>query len=262
MLLHTGMKVATWNVNSIRARRQHVIDWLDAAQPDVLCLQELKVADADFPYDQIRECGYESVTFGQKTYNGVAIVSRHPVSNVVRGLGDEEDDPQARLIGGDVLGVTILSAYFPNGGEVGSDKFEYKLRWMARLRQALGRRFEPETAQVALCGDFNVAPWDDDIGQLGEWRSSVLACDPVREALSSVASFGLEDVVRPFHPSGGVFSWWDYRGRGFERGNGLRIDHIYCTPQLARRTIGAVVDREERGRKTPSDHAPVVVEFS
>jgi len=255
------MKVATWNVNSIRARRQHVIDWLDAARPDVLCLQELKVTDADFPYDEIRECGYEAAVFGQKTYNGVAIVSRHPVSNVVRGLCDSEDDPQARLISGEVNGVTILSAYFPNGGEVGSDKFEYKLRWMGRLRDALAKRFDPAADQVALCGDFNVAPWDDDIGRLAEWRSSVLACDAVRDALCNVAAFGLDDVVRPFHPTGGVFSWWDYRGRGFERGNGLRIDHIYCTPTLAERTIGAVVDREERARKSPSDHAPVVVEL-
>jgi exodeoxyribonuclease-3 len=244
------------------AARDRLARRLDAAQPDVLCLQELKVTDADFPYDEIRECGYEAVVLGQKTYNGVAIVSRHPVSNVVQGLADGEDDPQARLISGEVDGVTIFSAYFPNGGEVGSDKFEYKLRWMARLRKALAKRFDPETDQVALCGDFNVAPWDDDIGRLTEWRSSVLACDAVRDALTNVASFGLHDVVRPFHPTGGVFSWWDYRGRGFERGNGLRIDHIYCTPKLAARAIGAVVDREERGRKSPSDHAPVMVELT
>ena len=253
------MKVATWNVNSIRARRQHVIDWLDAAQPDVLCLQELKVTDGDFPHEEIQECGYEAAVYGQKTYNGVAIVSRHPLSNVVRGLDDTEDDQQARLISGDVEGVTVFSAYFPNGGEVGSDKFEYKLRWIARLREALEKRFDPESDQVALCGDFNVAPWDDDIGRPAEWRSSVLACDAVREALAGLASFGLHDVVRPFHPTGGVYSWWDYRGRGFERGNGLRIDHIYCTPK---RAIGAVVDREERARKSPSDHAPVVVELA
>ena len=256
------MKVATWNVNSIRARRQHVIDWLDAARPDVLCLQELKVTDADFPYDEIRESGYVAEIVGQKTYNGVAILSRHPISNVVRSLDDGEDDPQARLISGEVNGVTILSAYFPNGGEVGSDKFEYKLRWMERLRQALAKRFDPRADQVALCGDFNVAPWDDDIGRLGELRSSVLACDAVRDALSKVEAFGLHDVVRPFHPTGGVFSWWDYRGRGFERGNGLRIDHIYGTSKVAERTVGAVVDREERGRKSPSDHAPVVVELA
>jgi exodeoxyribonuclease-3 len=262
MLLHTGMKVATWNVNSIRARRQHVVDWLDAAQPDVLCLQELKVTDADFPYDDIRDCGYEAAVFGQKTYNGVAILSRHPISNVVRGLGDDEDDPQARLISGEVNGVSVVSAYFPNGSEVGSDKYEYKLRWMARLGQTLARRFDATSDQVALCGDFNVAPLDDDIGRLSEWRSSVLACDPVRDALTRVADFGLRDVVRPFHPTGGVYSRRDYRGRGFERGNGLRIDHIYCTSKLADRTIGAVVDREERARKSPSDHAPVVVELA
>ena len=261
MLLHTGMKVATWNVNSIRARRQHVADWLDAARPDVLCLQELKVTDADFPYDEVRECGYEAAVFGQKTYNGVAILSLTPLSNILADLGDDMDDPQARLISAEVDGVTILSAYFPNGGEVGSEKFEYKLRWMGRLRDCLKKRFDPTVDQVALCGDFNVAPFDDDIGRPAEWKSSVLACEPVREALGSIASLGLQDVVRPFHPMGGVFSWWDYRGRGFERGNGLRIDHIYCTPALAKRTIGAVVDREERGRKSPSDHAPVMVEF-
>ncbi|MBT8451728.1 MAG: exodeoxyribonuclease III [Deltaproteobacteria bacterium] len=256
------MKVATWNVNSIRARRQHVLDWLDAAQPDVLCLQELKVAEGDFPYADIQDCGYEAAVFGQKTYNGVAILSRRPMSSVVEDLGDAEDDPQARLISAEVSGLTILSAYFPNGGEVGSDKFEYKLRWIRRLREALSRRFDPRADQVALCGDFNVAPFDDDIGRPSEWRSSVLACDAVRDALTELASFGLEDVFRPFHPSGGVFSWWDYRGRGFERGNGLRIDHVYCTPKLAQRTIGAIVDREERARSSPSDHAPVLVEFA
>jgi len=256
------MKVATWNVNSIRARGQHVIDWLDAVQPDVLCLQELKVTDADFPYDEIRDCGYAAAVLGQKTYNGVAILSRHPISNIVRGLDDGDRDPQARLISGEVEGLTILSAYFPNGGEVGSDKFDYKLRWMERLRQALSKRFDPKTDRVALCGDFNVAPSDDDIGRPTEWRSSVLACDAVREALEDLASFGLRDVVRPFHPTGGVFSWWDYRGGGFERGNGLRIDHIYCTGKLAERTIGAAVYREERARSSPSDHAPVMVEFA
>ena len=254
------MKVATWNVNSIRARKQHVIDWLDAARPDVLCLQELKVAEDEFPYDELRECGYDAAVLGQKTYNGVAIVSREAATNVVRGLEDGDDDLQARLISAQVDGITVLSAYFPNGGEVGSDKFDYKLQWMGRLRKALEARFDPETDQVALCGDFNVAPFDDDIGRPKEWRQTVLACDAVREALTDLASLGLRDVVRPFHPAGGVFTWWDYRGRGFERGNGLRIDHVYCTPRLAERIIGAVVDREQRAQKSPSDHAPVLVE--
>ena len=260
MLLHTGMKVATWNVNSIRARHQHVLDWLDARQPDVLCLQELKATTDAFPFEEVRECGYEAAVFGQKTYNGVAILSRHPIQHVIEGLGD--DDPQARLISAEIEGVTILSAYFPNGGEVGSDKYAYKLQWMDRLARLLEERFDAGDDQVALCGDYNVAPWDDDMGRPGEWRDSVLANDTVRGALSKVASVGLQDVVRPFHPQGGLFSWWDYRGRGFERGNGLRIDHIYCTPALAKRTIGAVVDRPERARKSPSDHAPVIVEFA
>jgi exodeoxyribonuclease-3 len=227
-----------------------------------LCLQELKATAEEFPFDEVRASGYEAIVFGQKTYNGVAIVSRYPFTNVQEGLGDDEDDPQARLLSADIEGMTVFSAYFPNGGEVGSDKFDYKLRWMERLRRLLSTRFDPEVDEVALCGDFNVAPSDDDIGQPAEWRASVLACDSVREALDDVASFGLQDVVRPFHPQGGVFSWWDYRGRGFERGNGLRIDHVYCTPKLADRTIGAVVDRQERARKSPSDHAPVIVEFA
>lgn len=262
MLLHCEMKVATWNVNSIRARQQHVIDWLDAARPDVLCLQELKVRDDDFPFESIAESGYEAAVFGEKTYNGVAIVSRYPLQDVERGLNDGEEDPQARLISARIEGITIFSAYFPNGGEVGSEKFDYKLRWMRRLRALLEKRFDPETDQVALCGDFNVAPRDEDVARPAEWRSSVLACDAVREALEDLASFGIHDVVRPFHPQGGLYSWWDYRGRGFERDNGLRIDHIYCTPKLAERAIGAIVYREERGRKSPSDHAPVMVELA
>jgi exodeoxyribonuclease-3 len=255
------MKVATWNVNSIRARREHVMDWLDAAQPDVLCLQELKMTEAEFPFEELRESGYEAAVLGQKTYNGVAILSRRPIEDVQRGMEDGEDDPQARLICARVEGASIISAYFPNGGELGSDKYAYKLRWMERLRRWLDTQFDASADEVALCGDFNVAPWDDDIGRPEQWRSSVLACDEVREALDGIASFGLHDVVRPFHPQGGVFSWWDYRGRGFERGNGLRIDHVYCTPRLADRTIGAIVDRRERGRKSPSDHAPVMVEL-
>jgi exodeoxyribonuclease-3 len=254
------MKVATWNVNSIRARHQHVMDWLDARQPDVLCLQELKAPSSDFPFDEVRECGYEAAVLGQKTYNGVAILSRYPVANVREGLGGE--DPQARLISAEIEGITILSAYFPNGGQVGSDKYQYKLEWIARLRDQMKERYDLQSDRVALCGDYNVAPWDDDIGRPAEWRDSVLANDTVREALNDLESLGLQDVVRPFHPQGGVFSWWDYRGRGFERGNGLRIDHIYCTPALAERTIGAVVDRQERARPSPSDHAPVIAEFA
>ena len=253
------MKVATWNVNSIRARHQHVMDWLDARQPDVLCLQELKATTEDFPFEEVRECGYESAVFGQKTYNGVAILNRYPLANVNQGFGD--GDPQARLISAEIQGLTVLSAYFPNGSQVGSDKYAYKLQWIARLRDWMKERFDPRSDRVALCGDYNVALWDDDIGRPAEWRDSVLANDTVRDVLKDLASVGLEDVVRPFHPQGGVFSWWDYRGRGFERGNGLRIDHIYCTPTLAARAIGAIVDRQERGRPSPSDHAPVMVEF-
>lgn len=255
------MKLATWNVNSIKARKDRALSWLEQHQPDVLCIQELKVEDKGFPKSEVEALGYHCAIHGQKTYNGVAILSRTPPEEVTQGLGDGVDDTHARLISAKVDGVRILSAYFPNGQEVGSDKFAYKLEWMKRLRAYLDTHCDAHADEVALCGDFNVAPFDDDIARLKEFQGGVLACDEVRDALAAIRDFGLVDVFRPFHPDGRVYSWWDYRGGGFERGNGLRIDHVYATARLARRSIGAIVDREERKGKLPSDHAPVVVEF-
>ena len=176
-------------------------------------------------------------------------------------MSDGIEDEQARILTARVDGVRILSAYFPNGQEVGSDKYAYKLEWMKRLRKHLDERFDADSDELALCGDFNVAPFDDDIARLKEFRNGVLACDEVRAALQVIEAFGLVDVFRPFHPDGKVYSWWDYRGRGFESNNGVRIDHVYATKRLARRCIGAIVDREERKGASPSDHAPVIVEF-
>ncbi|MCA9529936.1 MAG: exodeoxyribonuclease III [Myxococcales bacterium] len=260
------MRVATWNINSVKARHERLLGWLERCRPDVLCLQELKVVDEAFPSLAVKALGYDAVVHGQKTYNGVAILSRTPPEDVHVGLGDDVDDPQARLVSARVSGVHIVSAYFPNGGEVGSDKYAYKLRWMQRLRDYLDRRFDARRDQVLLTGDFNVAPEDDDVARPDAWANGVLTHPEVRDALEHVRAFGLQDTFRPFHPRGGVYTWWDYRGRGFERGDGLRIDHHYATPALAARAIGATVDRRERApsediNEGPSDHAPVIVEY-
>ena len=254
------MKIATWNVNSIRAREERLFSWLDREQPDVLCLQELKVQDSDFPIAELETAGYTAAAYGQKTYNGVAILSRSAITNVVRGMGDEVDDTQARLIQADVAGVRIISAYFPNGKQVGSDKYEYKLAWMARLAAHLDGLASPTTALV-LCGDFNVAVDDADVAFPEKWHDSVLCHADARAALERIRQWGFIDVFRQHNPDGGVYSWWDYRMLGFPKGNGVRIDHIYATAPMAERCTDARVDRNERKGKKPSDHAPVIAEF-
>lgn len=254
------MKIATWNVNSVRARHDRLVAFLARHSPDVLCLQELKVEDEAFPADAVRDAGYHAAVFGQKTYNGVAILSRTPPTEVERGLGDDVNDPQARLVAATVEGVRVLSAYFPNGSTVESDKYAYKLSWMARLGAHLRRRYQPDQP-LALCGDFNVAPHDDDVKNPDAWRGSVLCHPEARAALESVRAFGLVDVFRKHHPAGGVYSWWDYRMLGFPKNDGLRIDHVFCTEALAARSAAATVDRDERKGKLPSDHAPVLITF-
>jgi len=256
------MLVVTWNINSAKAREERLLAFLDRWKPDVVCLQELKVVDEAFPDEGVRERGYEPVLFGQKTYNGVAILSKHPVSDVHRGLEDDVEDDHARLVSARIQDVHVLSAYFPNGGNLGSEKYAYKLQWMERLREYLDRRFDPAKDHVALCGDFNVAPFEDDVAQPEKLEGTVLANPEVREALEHIRAFGFVDVFRPFHPKGQVYSWWDYRAMGFERNHGMRIDHVYCTVALAGRVIGAAVARKEREGKGASDHAPVLVELS
>ena len=251
------MKVATWNVNSIKVRADRVVDWLEFHRPDVLCLQELKVDADNFPEPAFTDIGYHCAVHAQKTYNGVAILSRQEPTDVTTGLSD----PQARIVSAKVGQTTIISAYMPNGQHVGSDKYAYKLAWMSELHAELGARFDMTSDAVALCGDFNVAPFDDDVSRLDDFKDGVLTSAEVRGALNDIAALGLSDVFRPFHPDGGVYSWWDYRGGGFERNIGLRIDHVYASQPLAKRAIGAMVDREERRAENPSDHAPVMVEF-
>ncbi len=254
------MKIATWNVNSIRARLERLLQWLEKECPDVLCLQELKVTDDDFPFDAIQKAGYRAAVHGQKTYNGVAILSREEPERIERGLMDDVDDPQARLLAADVGGIRIVSAYFPNGAEVGSDKFVYKLEWMERLGKYLDRLLGSGNS-VFLCGDFNVAPDDKDVAHPEQWQDTVLCVPEVRQALERIRERGFEDVFRKHHPQGGIYSWWDYRQLGFPKNNGLRIDHLFATPELAVRCVSARVDRDERKGKGASDHAPVIAEF-
>jgi len=254
------MKIATWNVNSIRAREERLLRWLAAAQPDVVCLQELKVTDDAFPMEAVRGAGYEAAVFGQKTYNGVAILARSEPVEVERGLGDDVDDPQARIITALVGGVRVASAYFPNGGELGSDKWTYKLEWMRRLRAWLDRRFKP-SEPLALCGDFNVAPEARDVCDPAGWEETVLFHPDARKALAQVRAWGFADGFRLHHQEAGRYSWWDYRMLAFPKDRGLRIDHVFLSEPLAKRCTGASIERNERKGKQPSDHVPVVVEL-
>jgi exodeoxyribonuclease III len=254
------MKIATWNVNSIRARLERLLAWLAKEQPDALCLQELKVPDADFPMEELAEAGYAAAVHGQRTYNGVAILARGPLEDVVVSLADREEPTQARLLAATVAGVRVISAYVPNGSEVGSDKYAYKLEWLERLSAYLKRTGALEGPFV-LCGDLNIAPDDLDIAKPDEWQGTVLSTDEVRGWYRGLLEAGLVDVVRKHNPDGGIYSWWDYRRLGFQRNDGLRIDHILATAPLAERCTAAWVDRDERKGEKPSDHAPVVAEF-
>jgi exodeoxyribonuclease III len=256
-----AMKLATWNVNSIRARQDRLLDWLRSAAPDAVCLQETKVDDAGFPFDALQAAGYHAVTLGQRTYNGVAILSRRPATDVMRGFGDDVDDEQARTIAATVDGVRVISVYVPNGQEVGSDKYAYKLAWLARLRTYLQRHADP-ARPLALCGDMNVAPEDRDVYDPVAWGPGVLCSPPERSGLANVLAWGLVDVFRRHHSEGGMFSWWDYRGISLFKNLGLRIDHIFATHALAERSLGCEIDRAARKGHNASDHAPVVAEFA
>ncbi|MFW6087646.1 MAG: exodeoxyribonuclease III [Myxococcota bacterium] len=255
------MRIATWNVNSVKARHDRILAWLEKWSPDVLCLQELKCTEDKFPFEVLREHGYQAAAHCQKTYNGVAIVSRMEADEVIRGMDGSHDDPQARLITARLGGVCVVNGYFPNGQRVGSDKYAYKLDWMRRLRAWLDRTFDPADALI-LAGDFNVAPDDADVAHPEEWKGSVLCHPDARAALADIRTFGFVDVFRKHHPEGGVYSWWDYRQLAFPKGNGLRIDHVYATPPVAERSVDAFVDRDERKGKSPSDHAPVVIDLA
>ena len=255
------MKIVTWNVNSVRARLERVVAWLGKHRPYVLCLQELKCPTDAFPHEAIAAEGYHAAVLGQKTYNGVAILARNEPADVRCGMGRADDDPQARLISAKVGSVRVFSAYVPNGREVGSDAYAYKLAWLGRLGAYLADEFSPDEP-LALCGDFNVVLDDLDAANPRRWDDTVLCHADARGALAGVRAWGLADVFRKHNPDGGIYSWWDYRQLGFQKNNGLRIDHVYATPPLAETSTGARVDRDERKGVKPSDHAPLVATFA
>ncbi len=253
------MKLATWNLNSIRAREERLLRWLAAAQPDVVCLQELKVTEEGFPAERLREAGYRSAVHGQKTYNGVAILSRDEPRDVVRGFGDGGEEA-ARLVAARLGSLRIASVYVPNGAVVGSDKWSYKLDWLRRLRAWLDRHCSPDDL-LAVCGDFNVAPEPRDVCDPAAWEPSVLCHPEARAAFDEVRAWGLVDGFRLHHQEAGLYSWWDYRMLAFPKNQGLRIDHVLLSRPLAERCRSAAIARDERKGKQPSDHAPVVVEL-
>ena len=254
------MKIATWNVNSVRARLERLLAWLKKTQPDIVCLQELKVPDADFPYDAVRDAGYHAAVHGQKTYNGVAILSRVEPHRVKQGMDDGVNDPQARFLAAEIGGVQVISAYVPNGQVVGSEAYAYKLDWLRRLRAFLETHFTP-TAPLVLCGDFNVARDERDVASPAAWEETVLFHPTSRAALEELLGWGLADVFRQQHAEGGLYSWWDYRMLAFPKNEGLRLDYLFATQPLASRCIAAEIDRAERKGEKPSDHAPVIAVF-
>lgn len=254
------MKIATWNMNSVRARRQRMLDWLRSAQPDVLCLQELKCPDAGFPFDEVREAGYHAAVHGQKTYNGVAILARSEPSDVVHGLCDGVEDAHARVIAATVDGVRVLSVYAPNGQSPDAPAFQYKLQFYARLRRYLDARHRPDEP-LLLLGDWNVAPDPIDVYDPVAWEGQTLFTLEERAAFRHLCAFGLEDTFRRLYPGVQKFSWWDYRMLAFPKNKGVRIDHILATAPLMARCREVDVDRETRKGAQPSDHAAVWARF-
>lgn len=254
------MKIATWNVNSLKVRLPHVLEWLAANQPDVLVLQEIKQVIEAFPTDELAAAGYQSVASGQKTYNGVAVISRKQAFDPVFEFPDF-DDPQRRVLAATVDGVRVVDLYIPNGSEVGSEKYAYKLDWLSRLQAFIVDELTRHEKLVVL-GDFNIAPSDEDVHDPVKWGEAILCSPPERQALKDLLDLGLTDVFRNFEHPEKSFSWWDYRAAGFRRNIGLRIDLILTTDSMTTACTASYVDKEPRTWERPSDHAPVVAEFS
>jgi exodeoxyribonuclease-3 len=256
------MRLVTWNVNSIKVRADQVLAWSAAHKPDVLCLQEIKTVEEKFPLERFREAGFVGAALsGQPTYNGVAILAKGELSEVVAGFADgAEEDPHRRLIRATYRGVRIVNCYVPQGEDVGTDKYAYKLRWYPRLRAALDKQ-EGERKLLALVGDMNVAPGDLDVHKPERWVGKIHCSDPERAALGDLCQFGLVDCLRKHHPEGNVFTWWDYRLKAWERNWGLRIDHVFATKPLAERCTACEVHRDVRGNERASDHVPVAADF-
>ena len=253
------MQAASWNVNSLRVRLPQLADWLSANPVDAVGLQELKLTDEQFPHAEIRGLGYEAVCFGQKTYNGVAILARRPPEDVVTGMPGD-DDPQRRVIAATVGGVRLVNVYVPNGQAVGSEKYAYKLAWLGRLRDYL-KGLLAKQPRLLVIGDFNIAPEDRDVHDPAAWEGQVHVSPAERAALAEITGLGLTDLFRAFEQPAGSFSWWDYRMGAFRRNAGLRIDLMLASPALGKLCTRAGIDRATRAWERPSDHAPVTAAF-
>ena len=254
------MRLATWNVNSLNVRLPHVLDWLATADVDVLCLQELKLTADKFPHDALRAAGYECAINAQKTYNGVAILSRLPMTDVATDMPDYSDE-QKRVVAATIGDVRVVCAYFPNGQSLESDKYRYKLDWLDAMNGYIAHA-RATHAHLALLGDYNIAPEDRDVHDPAAWEGQVLVSPPERAAWKALVDQGMRDCFRLFDQPDKSFSWWDYRMLGFRRNAGLRIDHILASPELAAACRACVIDRAPRKREKPSDHAPVIADFS
>lgn len=258
------VRIASWNVNSVKARLPNVVDWLGQAKPDVVLLQEIKCQDDGFPYLEMEAAGYRCAVHGQKSYNGVAILARHPITDVVRGLpeadGPDQQDPQARYIEASVAGYRVASLYLPNGNPAPGDKFDYKLSWMRRLAihaKALLARELP----VVLGGDYNVCPTDDDVYDPADWQTDALCRPESRALFRELCHCGWTEAFRALHPEPHRYTFWDYQGGAWQRDMGLRIDHMLLSPQAADRLIACDIDKGPRGRDKASDHTPILVEL-
>ena len=253
------MKVATWNVNSLNVRLPHVLEWLAAHEPDVLVLQEIKQITEKFPAQELADAGYRSVASGQKTYNGVAVIAKNEPEDPVTDFPGF-DDPQRRILASTINGVRVVDLYIPNGSEVDSEKYAYKLSWLAALQGFLKDELTRHERLVVL-GDFNIAPADEDVYDAQKWGEAILCSPKERAALKNLLDLGLHDVFRQFDQPEKTYSWWDYRAAGFRRNAGLRIDLILATEALSKNCTASYVDKEPRSWERPSDHAPVVAEF-
>ena len=254
------LKIATWNVNSLKLRLPHVQDWLAQEQPDILALQETKLIDENFPAASFHAMGYNPIYSGQKTYNGVAIISREAATAWNAGIPGYSD-PQRRVLRAEIAGIHILNVYVPNGSEVGSDKYNYKIEWLGQLFSYI-RELRKDDKPLILLGDFNIAPEDIDVHDPAEWDGKVLVSDPERAEFRRLLALGLSDCYRLFDQEPNGFSWWDYRAGGFRRNRGLRIDHILASTSLAASCVACTIDKRPRTLERPSDHTPVIAVFN
>ena len=254
------MKIVSWNVNGIRARIDHIVAWIEENQPDVLALQETKVVDELFPHEPFEAMSYVVETFGQKSYNGVANITKNPSEHTNKGITGF-DDPQTRVLSTTHDGIRVVNVYVPNGQAVGTEKFLYKLEWLNHLKIMLDNDLK-EYPKMVVLGDFNIAPSDEDIHDPDEWKDKILCSDQERSALEEILSLGFHDSFRLFEKGPGFHSWWDYRAAAYRRGLGLRIDLLLASDELKSACKKGYIDEKPRGLEKPSDHTPVVIEIS